>query len=105
MAHQIDQNGEISVCSLNQGTQVEIKDLFLMSARREFLKTPNTEYNQILKLLIGYFIAYPEVSFNLNHNSKQIFAFRSEDFTDRVAKVLGNNLPINQSRFFMKVQI
>jgi len=91
LAHQIDQNGEISVCSLNQGTQVEIKDLFYnVPARREFLKTPNTEYNQILKLLIGYFIAYPEVSFNLNHNSKQIFAFRAEDFTDRVAKVLGN---------------
>ena len=90
-AHQIDQNGEISICSLNQGTQVEIKDLFYnVPARREFLKTPNTEYNQILKLLLGYFIAYPEVSFVLNHNSKQIFSFRSEEFQDRVAKVLGN---------------
>lgn len=91
LAHQINQHGEISVCSLNQGTQVEIKDLFYnVPARREYLKTPNTEYNQVLKLLIGYFIAHPEVGFVLNHNSKQIFSFRAESFESRVAKVLGS---------------
>lgn len=92
LAYQIDQFAEITVCSLNQGTQVEIKDLFYnVPARKEFLKTPNTEYNQILKFLIGYFIAYPKVAFTLNHNQKQIFTFRAEAFEDRIAKVLGAN--------------
>ncbi len=81
------------------GTRVVVKDLFYqVPARKNFLKTTNTERGAILDRMQRFAISHPECSFLLEHNGRRLLNFTSGDREiDRVAAVLKLN-PDDQLR-------
>lgn len=72
------------------GTKVVVKDLFyLVPARKNFLKTTNTERGAILDRLRRFAMSHPECSFSLEHNGRRLLNFtRGDREADRIAAVL-----------------
>src|SRR5476649_1694076 len=70
-------DGEVSApspASLGVGSSVEVRDLFFnVPARRKFLRTENTEYQHIVRMLERLALSRFEVSFTLVHNGKNIW--------------------------------
>ncbi|WP_415281858.1 DNA mismatch repair endonuclease MutL [Clostridium perfringens] len=60
-------------CSMNRGTQIEVRDLFFnVPARKKFLKTTARESALINDLVNRISLANPDVSFKLFNNNKKI---------------------------------
>ncbi len=87
--------GEISAVAAPApvGTKVVVKDLFyLVPARKNFLKTTNTERGAILDRLQRFAMSHPECSFLLEHNGRRLLNFtRGDREADRIAAVLKLN--------------
>ena len=64
--------------ALNQGTKVELRDLFFATpARLKFLKGENTEYNHAVAIVNRLALAHPEVSFSMTSNGRKVFNYES----------------------------
>lgn len=76
--------------SMNNGTELEIKELFFNTpARKKFLKTNSTELNQILNVFIPYTLLYPKIRFRLTHQDKTLVDLSPlEDLRNRIAQSL-----------------
>jgi DNA mismatch repair protein MutL len=70
-----------------------VKDLFyLVPARKNFLKTTNTERGAILDRLQRFAMSHPECSFLFEHNGRRLLNFtRGDREADRIAAVLKLN--------------
>jgi len=67
------QVGELDQAGLPVGTVVQVEDLFFnVPARLKFLKTDQTERNQINALVTRYALAYPSVRFTLTQDGKTL---------------------------------
>jgi DNA mismatch repair protein MutL len=90
-------DGEVSApspASLGVGSSVEVRDLFFnVPARRKFLRTENTEYQHIVRMLERLALSRFETAFSLVHNGRNIWtlpAARSpHERLERVAKICG----------------
>jgi DNA mismatch repair protein MutL len=90
-------DGEVSApapASHSQGTTVEVRDLFFnVPARRKFLRTENTEYQHIVRMLERLALSRFDVAFTLVHNGKNIWtlpaATSGPQRLGRVARVCG----------------
>jgi DNA mismatch repair protein MutL len=76
------------------GTGVEVRDLFFnVPARRKFLRTENTEYQHIVRMLERLALSRFEVAFSLAHNGRSIWvlpaAHSAAERLERVARVCG----------------
>ncbi|MCO6546918.1 MAG: DNA mismatch repair endonuclease MutL [Gilliamella sp.] len=72
------------------GSTVEVLDLFYNTpARRRFLKTEKTEFMHIEEFVRRIALARPDVTFNLQHNSKLVRQYRSSTLEKRVELVCG----------------
>ena len=76
------------------GTGVEVRDLFFnVPARRKFLRTENTEYQHIVRMLERLALSRFEVAFALTHNGKSIWtlpaAHSPAERLERVARICG----------------
>lgn len=78
---------------LEPGTTIEVGSLFFnVPARKKFLKTVETEYGRVARMLTSYALANPEVSFYLTHNGKQTLVFSERlGLPDRVRQILGED--------------
>ncbi len=76
-----------------QGTVVEVDSIFSkIPARKKFLKNPQTEYRNILKLLTNYILGHPHVSFRFSHDGNLILNFTSKHTLDyRITQLLGQD--------------
>jgi DNA mismatch repair protein MutL len=91
-------DGEVSApapASHSQGTTVEVRDLFFnVPARRKFLRTENTEYQHIVRMLERLALSRFDVAFTLVHNGKNIWtlpaAMSDLQRLGRVAKICGD---------------
>ncbi|MEL6869885.1 MAG: DNA mismatch repair endonuclease MutL [Pseudomonadota bacterium] len=86
--------GSVEPYALQQGTRVEVHDLFYNTpARRKFLRTEKTEFHHIDLAVRRLALAHPSVAFTLRHNQRivmQLPAAQSEDAEDRrLAQMLG----------------
>ena len=64
---------ELAECGCPQGTQIEIRDLFLNTpVRRKFLKTAGTEFSHISEQFTRIAIANPRLQMVLRHNEKVV---------------------------------
>jgi DNA mismatch repair protein MutL len=77
------------------GTSVEVRDLFFnVPARRKFLRTENTEYQHIVRILERLALSRFDVAFTLIHNGKKIWTLAAAPGTaarlQRVAAVCGD---------------
>jgi len=75
------------------GTSVVVREIFYnVPARRKFLKTILTETRHIIDLLTRFAIAYPEISFSLKSEQRELFNFPgSGDLKRRLEDVFGRN--------------
>jgi DNA mismatch repair protein MutL len=90
-------DGEVSAATPaahGLGTSVEVRDLFFnVPARRKFLRTENTEYQHIVRMLERLALSRFDVAFSLVHNGKNVWslpaASAAHERLNRVAKVCG----------------
>ena len=92
------------------GTKIIVRDLFFNTpARLNYLKKPRTEFLKIKEFVEQISLAYPEISFELVHDEKQVFYFREkESLKTRIYNIFWeefalNLLEINFSMPWMKV--
>lgn len=80
-----------------QGTEISVEDLFFNTpARRKFLKSAATEISHITRLVTSYALAYPGVSFLLEHEGRSLLdAPAVPDPADRIFQVLGDPVMTN----------
>ena len=90
----IEKNEEVSCTN---GTQIEVRNLFYNTpARKKYLKTPNTEYQQILGVFQKVALANPGIHLKIIHNGKLGFEYpKCDGLLDRVRDVLGKNVSEN----------
>jgi len=78
MVRTTEQGVESSAAPPRRGTMVVIQDLFgAVPARRKFLKTERTEFNQIRRVVRQAALAHPAVGFQLEHNGARIMHLAS----------------------------
>lgn len=79
---------------MNRGTSIEVSDLFFnIPARRKFLKSEQTEYRLLLKVLVSYVLGNPSIGFKLTHNDKLIINVSQKDSLEiRIHKLLGKGI-------------
>ena len=86
------------------GTEITIRDLFYNTpVRKKFLKTPRTELRKIVDIVRRYGLAFPDISFKLIADDREIFNLNREKLEDRIDKLLDptyskNLLPINVTK-------
>jgi DNA mismatch repair protein MutL len=75
------------------GTSVLVRELFYnVPARRKFLKTILTETRHVIDLLTRFAIAYPEISFKLKSDERELFNFTgTSELKQRVTNVFGKD--------------
>ena len=72
------------------GTTVEVWDLFYNTpARRQFLRSLRTEYGHILGVFTRFALAFPERSFSLSFDGRELYAFQSGSLSERIASCFG----------------
>lgn len=81
---------ELRPASLNNGTLVEVKDLYNnIPARKKFLKSETTEYNHCKNIVERLVIAYPQIGFSLKHNGKEIYNLLPQNLLARIVSLYG----------------
>ncbi len=96
-------------CSCPVGCNFVVSNLFYnVPARRKFLKSNNTEMNNILTAFERIALVYPEVAFTLRSNDSDVFNLRSANLRMRIIDVFGKRLnqellPINVETSLCKV--
>ncbi len=87
------QNGELresKVCAMAPGTIVHVEQLFAgLPGRQKFLRSAQTEWLHILRIIEGLALASPHVHFTLLHNKKTIFDAPIQTMIERLSAVLG----------------
>ena len=74
----------------NNGTSVSVRNLFFNTpARRNFLKSNQTEFKHIYDTFLRQAIANPAVSFRLINDDEQIFDLKKSDLQNRLIEIFG----------------
>ncbi len=75
------------------GTRVCARDLFRsVPARREFLRSPATEFSRVSGWLSSFALAYPHVTFSLHHDGREIWVVpATSDSAARLPLVFGKS--------------
>ncbi len=88
-------NGEIKEERMRQrqrGTSVIVKYLFNnYPARRKFLHSANAEFRKIMGEVIPKCIAFPEISFILTHNGREVINVPSGSRDERILSIIGES--------------
>lgn len=72
-------------CSMNNGTIVEIEDLFYnIPARKKFLRKPKTEESEITNLIIRYILANPKTKFSYIVDGNLIYKTNGTNLEDAI---------------------
>ncbi len=96
-------NPRLKKAAANVGTNIAVRNLFFNTpARRQFLRSDNAEIQQILTILKRFFLAYPNISFELIIDGREVYRLKASDLGQRVQEVLGASifkglLPVNAS--------
>lgn len=91
--------GEITKEAALPGTTVTVKSLFYnVPARRQFLKTNNTEFRHIAAIIKKLAIANPSVEFTFINEEDRLFQLRKSDLLGRLDKVIGREIMAHSLR-------
>jgi len=91
----IDMEPQISPVAHNQGTSVDVVDLFFNTpARRKFLKTEKTEFGRVDEVVRRLSLSHLEIGFRLEHNGRNVHSMNPcsspAEQARRVASVCGS---------------
>jgi len=90
--------GDLSICALNRGTKVEVRDLFLqIPARLKFLKSTPVESKRCEEVFYKIALCHTDKKFHLKRDGKERFKFsKDQDIISRIKHIwpeeLVNNL-------------
>ncbi len=88
--------GEISATSSEEGTRIEVNNLFYNTpARKKFLKKPKQEENQITNILLRYILAHPTIQFKYIVDEKTIYSTHGDTLYDAICCVYDNEITQN----------
>jgi len=74
-----------------KGTVFSVKNLFYnIPARRNFLKSDNVEFRNIVDEFERITLVHPNISFTLIHNGNEIFNLANTNLRQRIVNVFGN---------------
>src|SRR5437870_9020198 len=75
---------------MERGTAITVKNLFYNTpARRNFLKSEQTEFKHIYDTFIRLAISHPAVSFIFVNNDEEIFDLKASDIKTRLTQIYG----------------
>ncbi|HBG27324.1 MAG: hypothetical protein A2Y10_13240 [Planctomycetes bacterium GWF2_41_51] len=79
----------IQPCSANQGTTIEVRNLFYkLPARRKFLRTANTEITHIAEQFTRIALANTKIALSLHHNDRELYRLSvGSSITERIEKL------------------
>lgn len=81
-------NSEVVMCP--QGANFIVKNLFFnIPARRKFLKSNQTELNNILQEFERITLAHPNIAFSLHHGESQLYNLHPQNFHRRIIDLFG----------------
>lgn len=81
------------VCSCPVGTNLEVRNLFFnVPARRKFLKSNQTELNNITQEFERIALVNPSVSFTLSHNGNLLVQLPASHLRQRIVSLFGKKL-------------
>lgn len=87
---EVIESSPISAEHISHGTSLTVKNLFFNTpARRNFLKTNQTEFNHIYNTFIRLAISNPEISFKFINNDEEIFDLEKADLQNRLLQIYG----------------
>jgi DNA mismatch repair protein MutL len=82
------------------GTTVEVWDLFYNTpARRQFLRSLRTEYGHILGAFTRFALAFPEKSFSLFFDEREVYAFLPGSLEERIGACFGREAAAGLEQF------
>lgn len=85
-----DEVREVEPVACEQGTSVTVRNLFFNTpARRNFLKTEQTERKQTTDVVTRMAIAFPSVSWKYVSNGETLLDLAASTFEDRVRDIVG----------------
>ncbi len=88
--------GEINATSSDNGTKIEVKNLFYNTpARRKFLKKPYIEANQITNIVSRYILANPLVSFKYIIDGEIYYQTKGDGLLNAIYSVYGKEYTQN----------
>ena len=89
-------NMRIVPSDIDLGTEITVSNIFHnIPARKKFLKSEAYEYKRILNTVKRFCIGYPNISFTLTHNNKQVIIVKEESLSSRISSILGNEYKKN----------
>ncbi|HYL26465.1 MAG TPA: DNA mismatch repair endonuclease MutL, partial [Candidatus Nitrosotalea sp.] len=83
--------GAVAPAAAPVGTSVRVEALFEnVPVRREYLRSTAAEFNRISAWLSSFALGYPEITFTLRHDGREIWVMpASGEYRDRLAMVFG----------------
>ncbi len=94
---------EQEVVSCSKGCNFSVKNLFFnVPARRKFLKSNQTELNNILTEVDRIVLVHPDVSFSLSHNGTELYKLPAASLRMRLMNVFGKK--INEQLLSLEVE-
>ena len=88
---------EVSPCSADKGTTIQVRDLFYkLPARRKFLKTPNTEASHITEQFTRIALANTHLDMTLNNNGRAVHRLiANQTVSQRIAEMFSAEISAN----------
>ena len=88
---------DISPCSTDYGTTVQVRDLFYkLPARRKFLRTANTEMGHITEYFTRIALANCDLDMILIHNGRELYRLGAkEGLSHRIAELFSSEIAEN----------
>ena len=81
-------SGKVKAAPPIGGTEITVRNLFYNTpARKKFLKSSISEFRQIVKMVRRFGLDFPDVSFILYHNNKNILNLAPESLEDRIVSL------------------
>ncbi|MCF6170335.1 MAG: DNA mismatch repair endonuclease MutL [Bacteroidales bacterium] len=86
---------EQETCQCAAGTNIAVRNLFFnVPARRNFLKSNNTETRHIIEEFIRVSAINPQIAFSMLHNDKVVFKLQAGSLKSRIVGIFGK--PYNE---------
>ncbi|MBX3244817.1 MAG: DNA mismatch repair endonuclease MutL, partial [Acidobacteria bacterium] len=85
---------DVKDASRSDGTTISVRDLFFNTpARRKFMRSEATENYHITSIITHYALSYPEASFTLNNNGREVIRVTpAKDLRERAFQLFGGGL-------------
>ncbi|WP_320046054.1 DNA mismatch repair endonuclease MutL [uncultured Ilyobacter sp.] len=91
---------KVSQVSVNQGTEIEIKELFYNTpARLKFLRKKSTEYGKIKETVLKESLANPDVGFSLEIDGRELLKTSGKGVQNTILELFGRNVLKNLKEF------